>query len=223
MLPLAPPYEQSLLDAGISTLIPATCRGCEMFSSVTQKRVLPQECTPGYWGQNMVSTVRFASALTESMRCHNLSFLVEIGPHPALKGPAMDTLAALGKTEIEYFGSCFRNRPDLEVMLETVGEVINAGLPIVCRNVNGIEKIEGMTAYFEFDKVLTDLPRYQWDHSSSHWAETRVSRNQRFRIFPRHQLLGARSNNDSSLNMMWRNLLMLAEVPWLEDMMVSWP
>lgn len=220
MLPLAPMYIDSLIKAGICFQESPVGSGCEMFSSVTQNKLQPAQCHIGYWGQNMVSTVRFTAAITEAFNSHDLDVLVEVGPHPALKGPAMDTLSSLGKSDVKYFGSCFRNTPDLEAMLDTVGVMIGSGLPVLSANINGLESIQGLRVSYEFGNVLTNLPSYQWDHSMSHWAESRVSQNQRFREFPRHQLLGARKSDDNPLCMSWRNIISLKEVQWLEKIMV---
>lgn len=218
MLPLAPGYERSLHEAGI---LPAACpveSGCQMFSSVTGRRLSPRDCTPDYWVKNMVSPVQFSAALTETIRAHDLDVFVEVGPHPALKGPAMDTLAVLGKDNIVYFGTLCRNKPTFDSLLITVGGMVNAGLQVLTGAVNSMECMNGRKAT---GKVLTDIPKYQWDHSVSYWGETRVSKNQRFRKFPRHQLLGARVNSDTPLSPRWRNLLKLEEVEWLEAMIVS--
>lgn len=169
----------------------------------------------------MVSTVRFSTAVTEAMQAHDLDVLVELGPHPALERPAVDTVTALGKESVRYLSSCVRNKDDFVSMLGTVGEMINANIRLKCESINSVEDFDGVNTKFASSKVLTDLPRYQWDHRISHWAETRVSRNTRHRAFPRHQLLGARSSNDTSLNASWRNILLLKEIDWLKDMMVS--
>ena len=215
MQPLAPLYEQSLRDAGVKPCASSAESECEMFSSVTQQKLSPSECTPDYWAKNMVSPVQFTAALTEAMRCHDLNTLIEIGPHPALKGPSMDTLSSLGKVEINYFGSCYRNQPTLEKLLSTVGEMIVSGLPVLTHSINRSNKSD------KSPQVLTDLPTYPWDHAVSHWAETRVSKNQRFRAYPRHEVLGARINSDTPLHPVWKNMLRLKEVEWLEDMMVK--
>lgn len=221
MLPLAPRYVKSLQNAGISPLISSPGSKGDMFSSVTMKKLLPGECTAEYWGQNMVSTVRFTSALTEAFKSHQLDVLLEIGPHPALKGPSMDTLASLGIQDVGYFASCFRNKPDLESMLNSAGRMICSGVSIIPANINGRVSVHGLESTYEFGKVLVDVPSYQWDHSTSHWAESRLSQNQRFREFPRHQLLGARKFNDTPLSMSWRNIITLKEVDWLQKTMVK--
>lgn len=218
MLPLAPGYERSLHEAGIlPTAYPVESK-CQMFSSVTGQKLSPRDCTPDYWVKNMVSPVQFSAALTETIRAHDLDIFVEVGPHPALKGPAMDTLAMFGKNDIDYFGTLFRNKATFDSLLNTVGGMVNAGLQVLTDAVNSMDCMNARKAT---GKVLTDLPKYQWDHSVSYWGETRVSKNQRFRKFPRHQLLGARVNSDTPLSPRWRNLLKLEEVEWLETMVVS--
>lgn len=189
-----------------------------MFSSVNGQKLSPSDCTPNYWVKNMVSPVQFSAALIETVRSHDLDIFVELGPHPALKGPAMDTLAVLDYTDVIYFGTCFRNKPTFDSILDTIGGMVAAGLKLLTDTVNSTEHVIGQKAT---GMVLTDLPKYQWDHTVSHWAETRVSRNQRFRRFPRHQLLGARVNSDTPLSPRWRNLLRLKELDWLEEMVVS--
>ncbi|KAL9609780.1 MAG: hypothetical protein Q9167_005476 [Letrouitia subvulpina] len=219
MLPLAPLYEKSLRAAGVSPLVTSLFSKCEMFSSVTGRKLLPSECGPIYWVENMVSTVRFTAALAETVKCHNLGALVEIGPHPALKGPTSDTLAAIGRSEVDYFPSCNRNKPDLVALLEMIAGFVNAGLPMNTEAINRIDTENGRAIDHALVPPLTDLPTYQWDHSASHWAETRVSKNLRFRQFPRHQLLGSRLSNDNPLNPTWRNMLRRKEVDWLEKLM----
>lgn len=220
MWSLAPGYEQSLHDAGISPLAPSAEFKCEMISSVTKQKLFSSDCTPEYWAKNMVSPVQFSAALTEMMSLHDIGVLVEVGPHPALKGPVLDTLAVLGKSDITYFGSCVRNKPGFDSILGTVGEMVSAGLHVLTDVVNSTEHLVNSEVKLAHGRVLTDLPKYQWDHSVSHWAETRLSQNQRFRKFPRHQLLGARVHDDTPLNPRWINRLMLKEIGWLEEMMV---
>ena len=221
MLPLAPGYEKSLRNAGISPNAFSVSSECQMFSSVTGQKLSPGDCTSDYWAKNMISPVKFSAALTETMRSNDLGVLVEIGPHPALQGPAIDTLTALGNKDFIYFSSCSRNRPAYESMLDAVGGMVNAGVQVLADAVNSMEYIVGQESKRGPGQVLTDLPKYQWDHSVSYWAETRVSKHYRFRSFPRHQLLGARANCDTSLSPRWRNLLIPKEVEWLEELMAS--
>lgn len=221
MLPLAPKYVKSLRDAGISPFEALIDPKCDMFSSVTGRKLTASQCTPNYWAENMTSTVQFAAALTVAVKCHALNAIVELGPHPTLKGPALQTIATLENNKVVYFGSCSRNVPDMISMLETVGKMMSAGLPVLSEKVNCSETVDRRYTSYKHGKVLTDLPGYQWDHSVSFWAETRLNRNQRLRRFPRHSLLGARSSDDTKFLMVWKNRLLFKEVAWLKEVIVS--
>ncbi|EPS39320.1 hypothetical protein H072_6929 [Dactylellina haptotyla CBS 200.50] len=217
MVPLAGRYVEALEAAGVK---PQEGSGnCRMFSSVTGRELHFSECIPSYWKDNMVSTVRFAPAVSELLKnMPEATAMLELGPHPALKGPVGDILGDLKRSDMLYFGSCSRGKPDFEALLESSGQLIIGGLPCNGGLVNGLEKVEDLKCNHQIGQVLTNLPRYAWDHSAVHWAESRVSKNQRFRQFPRHEILGARSADDTPMHPRWRNILMLREVSWLKDM-----
>ncbi|KAK4448640.1 Nonribosomal peptide synthetase-like protein [Podospora aff. communis PSN243] len=218
MLPMAPSYQASMQAAGVSAIPGAD--SCRMFSSVRGKEVNVDvgDCNAEYWTENMTSTVQFMAAVKSMLgTIPNLQAFVEIGPHPALKGPFQDTLAALDGSSCGstlYFSSCVRGKPDMSALLRTVGEMITAGLEaaLMLERVNNIEAVKGSQPR---NRVLTDLPGYVWDHSVSHWAETRVSKNYRMRKHPAHELLGARKHTDNPIAMSWRSIISLSRVPWL--------
>ena len=65
--------------------------------------------------------------------------------------------------------------------------------------------------------VLTDLPTYRWNHSTSYWHESRQSRNHRQPEFPKHDLIGSKLDCFNSFEPVWRNHLRVADLPWLKD------
>ncbi|KAF2145308.1 uncharacterized protein K452DRAFT_243204 [Aplosporella prunicola CBS 121167] len=217
MLPLAPVYENAMTMAGVSPTSPPEGTSAAMFSSVYGGRINPKSCIPAYWKENMTSTVQFTAAIREMMLQEHVDVLVELGPHPALKGPVSDTIADLGQAELPYFASCFRGKPDMVALLESVGQMIATNMPIDAARINAKEEAHGSKHAYRTGRVLTDLPKYEWDHSSSFWAESRISRNIRFRHFPRHELLGSRIAEDTALCMGWSNILNKKEIPWLEQ------
>ena len=219
MFPLASPYEESLTFADIA---PRLCVGtCDMFSSVTGRRLSQEDFSPSYWRQNMVSTVQFSPALEACLINYpKLSVILEVGPHPALKAPIVETIRSLGRDSITYHSSCSRGVGDFEALLENAGSMIGSGVPLKVANINARETTDGSGYKYEFGDVLTDVPSYQWNHSVSLWKESRVSRNVRFRQFPRNQLLGSRYVDDISSRPSWRSLLMLKEIPWLMELKV---
>jgi acyl transferase domain-containing protein len=66
-----------------------------------------------------------------------------------------------------------------------------------------------------------DLPTYTWNHSTSHWAEPRVSKTYSGRSHPRSDLLGVLVGNSNPLEPQWRNLIRPAEIPWVRDHQVQ--
>ena len=222
MLPVAQRYEEALMKAKVSALEIEV--KCDMFSSVTGRNLVPEDLSPAYWKQNMISPVQLFPALTACMDYHpEATTVVEIGPHSALKGPAQEILRSLGRNSLEYFHTCLREKHDFETILESAGAMIAHGIPLNTPNINANEIIDGPNFKHEYGNVLTDLPSYQWDHSTPFWTESRISRNIRQRRFPRHQLLGSRYVEDTPLSPSWRNLLMLKEVPWLLGLRVISP
>ena len=223
MLPLAPQYERTLQQSGVKSQGPSVA--CDMFSSVTGLKLEPEECTPTYWKDNMTSMVLFYEALAQCMYAHpGVTTIVEIGPHPALKAPVAEILRTIGRNDVDYFHSCSRERNDFVSLLESTGALIAHGVQLDLAKVNAeVETTEAESLSYEHGNVLTDLPRYQWNHSTGFWAESRLSRNVRFRQFPRHQLLGSRGVEDTPSHPSWRNHLLLKEIPWLAEMKVSIP
>ena len=214
MLPVAPRYEMALGDAHVYPLTSTV--NCDMFSSVTGLKLSQEDCSVQYWKQNMVSTVHFFSALSGCMARHpDVSMILEVGPHPALEGPTQESLRNLGKDSVDFFHSCLRGKNDWEALLESAGRMIARGAPLKTPNLNASEITHDLQSKYEYGNVLTDVPAYQWDHSTPFWAESRISRDLRYRQFPCHQLLGSRSIGDIPSCPRWRNLLMLKEVPWL--------
>ena len=220
MLRVAGHYEEALRRARAQRQF--NCKKCDMFSSVTGLRMAEEDCTAKYWSRNMTSTVRFSSAIERCLaEFPKLRTAVEIGPHPALKGPATENFRIQGKGDHKYLGTCSRDRDDFEAILDSVGLIIPQGLPLKPQNINAHEDISGSSTTYYYGKVLTDLPGYQWNHSASFWAESRLSRNVRFREYPRHQLLGSRYVDDIPQRPCWRNNLILKEIPWLAQLEAS--
>lgn len=85
-----------------------------MFSSVTEKEIEAEDCTPMYWKDNLASTILFSQALSRSIGAHSaIGAIVEIGPHPALKGFMAEMLEGIDKTDVEYFHAYFAERKTL--------------------------------------------------------------------------------------------------------------
>ena len=219
MIPVAKKYKQALSRTTASSRVDGNT--CQMFSSVTGQRMALGDCTPEYWSRNMTSTVRFSPAIERCLAdSPEIAATIEIGPHPALKGPVTETFRGLGKKDLGYLHTCSRGNDDFEAILNSAGSMIPRGIPLKLQNINARVIAGESGCKFEYGKVLTDLPTYGWNHNASFWSESRVSRNVRFRQYPRHQLLGSRYVDDIPQHPCWRNHLILKEIPWLVQMKV---
>lgn len=185
-----------------------------MVSSVNGTSINSEDLNPKYWADNMVQPVLFASALEECLqRCKSAPVLLEIGPHPALKAPSMEIARSIGLELPLYLASCTRGRPAYDTLLQSASELLVKGIGLDPDMVNNVE--DDLDA--ALPRVLTDLPPYPWDHSTSFWFETDVSKSVRFRKHRRHLLLGSRALDDSKSFPCWRNHLKLDELPKLKE------
>lgn len=220
MRPLASPYLEKLENAGLD--VERSDTSCSMFSSVTGQEINSNDVFPPYWVKNMTSPARFSHALARCIADQpEATAIVEVGPHPTLKGPAQEVMKSCGMSKLNYIATCNRGENDFESMLSCAGAMIAAGLPLRSKNVNAKEVNDGLNYRHEPGSVLTDLPSYKWNHNASFWVESRLSRNVRFRKFPRHKLLGSRYVDDIPDCPCWRNHLSLKEVPWLQKIKVG--
>ncbi|KAK0554919.1 hypothetical protein OC845_000560 [Tilletia horrida] len=215
MIPLAPAYENALKEYGIKPRPPQV----PMFSSVTARKADWRAMGPAYWTANMVSPVRFEPALIGTLinesEEQNIDILMEVGPHPALKGPARQIMTAVGH-EVPYLGSLVRGVPDYEAVVATAAELHARGFAFDAIAASGFPVLEeGKAAVLAPGKMITGLPTYAWEHTR-YWSETRVIRAHRLRE-ARHTLLGHPVSIGIDHRPRWRNYLRKAEIPWLVD------
>lgn len=170
-----------------------------MFSSVTGGRISPKELgNPEYWVKNLTNRVKFSDSVSlmagfllqqqrKSDATSGKDVILEIGPHSALQRPVKDTINAVaGNKDIEY-DSLLSNTMDSRLALASaVGRLWCRGCLIDLALVN--HPSEHLSAVH----TLTNLPAYPFNHSQSYWVESRLSKNFKFREYPRHELLGVR-------------------------------
>lgn len=180
---------------------------CLFFSSL-KGNLLNENCQlgPNYWQRNLESPVLFNSAC-QKLLCHELAsnlVLLEVGPHSALRGPIRQIQEKVGN-RLPYLSTLKRNQNDIEALLTTVGSLYNLGFHI---NLNKI---------IPSGSILSDLPRYPWDHSRRFWYESRLSKNWRCREHKSHDLLGVRVEESTDFDVSFRNILHSRNIPWLQD------
>ncbi|KAK6504593.1 hypothetical protein TWF481_006532 [Arthrobotrys musiformis] len=183
-----------------------------------------------YWMTNLYSPVRFTQnaggidrlaflAKTKGRKKLDLSHrngmvvtnILEIGPHGALRGPLreiMKTFQHASKT-IKYDTVLVRGSTTVEPLLQAIGSLRCFGFnpDISYLNSDGENQ---QTA------PLVDLPSYPFN-LSSYWAESRRSKDERFRRRKPSELLGTPTPDWQPFCGAWRNYLSRSKSTWMED------
>lgn len=216
MLPCAEPYVQSLRRCGIQVREPMP--GCVWQSTVyTDLDMRSEEAVSmlrdgSYWSDNMVRPVLFFQGLRKALTAGDFDVVLEVGPHPALKGPASQTIQETLQRDLPYHGTFVRGTSAIESFSATLGFLwSNETIPHV--NLEAYETaVSGNKGGY---RVIKGLPSYQWNHEKTYWQESRRSRNMRTRKARVHQLLGDVCPDSSPHRRSWRNVLLEREIPWL--------
>ncbi|KAM4063228.1 polyketide synthase dehydratase [Hirsutella rhossiliensis] len=207
----------------ISDITPVKNSAITFYSTVLGREVPTAQLTADYWVDNMCSPVEFVSALddmvyanteTREMKRKSMAtnLLVEIGPHGALGGPIQQFKVARGGLDhLDYCSLLSRGKGASLTAMTAAASLWMKGASV------DLTRLNRMGETSEPATVLANLPSYRWNHSTSYWHETRVSRNERSPAFPRHDLIGSQLASQNPLEPVWRNYLRLSEVPWLKD------
>jgi acyl transferase domain-containing protein len=198
----------------------AAARGTVRFYSSLHGREVQDLTTldASYWVANLVSPVRFSTALGELCSAEEgqaPDVIVEVGPHAALEGPIKQTLQSISHIQPppRYLPTLVRNQDATQTMLNLAASMYTAGhQQLHFAAINGEDASQPTPP-----KLLTNMQPYPWSRQR-YWAESRLSEQHRRKPFPRHDLLGLLadwSNNDICPT--WRNVLRLDDVPWLRD------
>jgi acyl transferase domain-containing protein len=168
----------------------------------------------GYWRDNMVCPVKFHNAVRLALDEHGpFDCAIEIGPHPALKGPVSQTVKSVTTTPIPYSGTLERSKNDSEAFSCLIGFLWCHLGPSTMSFDSFKEELASPT----LQARLPSMPCYPWDHSQVHYRESRISRQYHFRNSAPHELLGVRTrDDDDEFELRWRNILRPEKTAWLE-------
>ena len=199
----------------------------KFYSSVTGQRADTSELGPSYWVKNMVGQVRFAESLRnlcletgrsgtktrQRGRDPTINILLEIGPHSALAGPIKQILQAdlkLRASKPTYLTALVRKVDAVQTCLALASNLLTEEYAVDIASCNRPTSAEN-------PRVLVDLPQYAWNHSTSYWAESRISKTYRHRPHPRTDILGVPEVSANSPRPSWRNYVRPSEIPWVKD------
>ncbi|RDW61769.1 uncharacterized protein DSM5745_10441 [Aspergillus mulundensis] len=188
------------------------------YSSVTGNEVTwdqAENLAAAYWNDNLVNRVRYTDAVECAVESNGpFDITVELGPHPALRGPTLQNLQDLGQPSPVYTPTLRRGANGVEAMADCLGALWQT-LPIA-----SLDLAQYDTFVRDDDtkpKLLKDLPSYAWDHDQVYWYEPRVWKATRSRKMPSHPLLGVQCPDGVEQEFRWRNFLTPRELPWLLD------
>ena len=210
------PYLASLEKCRIQVHEPAP-DACPWYSSLRDDNVrvtmsMASTLTNNYWRDNMLQPVLFSQALKEAITATGVpGAVLEVGPSPALKGPASSIIEEVAGSSVPYFGTLVRGQNDALAMASALGSIWTI-LGASAIDLQGFQRAFVKDATFSISKAL---PSYPWDHDRVLWNEGRVSKTFRRRSAPKHELLGVPVDAVEG-ELRWRNFLKPKEMPWLK-------
>ena len=224
------PHMQLIADLYLNAIsdvqtLSSNDQGVKMFSSVTGRLIEHSDLGPSYWVSNMVNQVDFLGAVrslcrhSDSVNARRAKYpyvdvLLEIGPHAALGGPIKQILKAEDSkiAEVSYMSVLERGTDACLTALQTAGRLFQSGYPVDIATANNNEQTAPSN-----DGFLVDIPPFPWNRNNKYWGEPQVSKNHRFRKHPRKDLFGAQTIEGLPHEPRWRNMIRLAEIPWVEN------
>lgn len=169
-----------------------------------------------HWVKSLTNPVLFVQSFTNMCfagpdKPSDVDMVIELGGHSALSGPIaqIKETDAFHGTKIGY-GSCLiRKKNAIQTIQSLVCELAQSGYPIDMGGVN-------LTSFGQ-RRVLTDLPKYAWNHQSRHWYEPRTNRAHRMLSEGPHDLLGSLITGTNRISPSWRNVIKPSSLPWIND------
>lgn len=167
-----------------------------------------------YWADNMVGPVLFHEATAFAMGKYGpFHCVIEAGPHTTLRTPVRETMKDHGYQPMPYVGVLDRTKSDGVAIADLIATMwTNFDPPLIDMR----RYVENSPVPQLLNSWLKDAPSYPWDHSKTHWRESRLSEQYHLRQRPPHELLGVRSRDDNHHALRWRNILKLENLSWLE-------
>ncbi|KAJ5178976.1 hypothetical protein N7492_002186 [Penicillium capsulatum] len=215
MQPCAKPYLDELRGCNIQVQNPksttwySSVHGGQPVGGIAVTQALG---TGEYWVENLTSPVLYSQALTAAISATKPSVIVEIGPHPALKGPALQTIASIESTQVPYTGVSARGVGALESMTDAIGEF---WAHIGPRAINTRQYMAIFHPQLSLS-VVAGLPLYPFDHRMEYGYETRKANGWLHKRNSPHPLLGSLSEDLGDGELRWAQNPSPSRMPWLD-------
>ncbi|OHE98079.1 polyketide synthase/peptide synthetase [Colletotrichum orchidophilum] len=218
MLPCVVRYVEAMQQAGVTTQSHSS--QCSWFSIVYDGQPVSSSdvvLSNLYWAENMTSSVLFSAALGSALSASTeYRAVLEFGAHPALKGPASQTIDETLGESIVYHGTLFHGADAIQSVSASLGFVWSH-LDVGAVDLDTYNTaVGGKETKKERLNLIKGLPTYQWKHETKYWHESRTSRHISQRQQTSHSLLGHVSPDSAPHNLWWKNVLKPNEIDWLE-------
>lgn len=206
MVSVADTYE-TILKAALSNFDESYEAKTCLFSSTVLGTLVNSDFSfdSKYWAINLRSKVKFASAVETLLDVKGGGVFLEIGPHSTLAGP-LRQICESTSSHFCYDSMLRKDNDSSQTTLSVFGTLFQQGV-----------RFATSSLYPAGSQVLSGLLPYAWDHRSSFWYESRMSKHWRHRHFPHHCLLGSRTLESPDSQPQWRNMLSLEDEPWIAD------
>lgn len=210
-------YAKSLMGCDIKPL-KAPAHSCTWHSSVSGLPIEDEKqagLKGPYWAANLREPVLFSHAVKSAVTAQQFDLALEVGAHPALQGPTRQIISETLAKDIPYHGTLVRKVDAVDAFTDALG-FLWTHMSASFVNLGNIEKFLAPATKHHKRRVLKDLPLYQWNHDTTHWSESRISRRMRLRKRV-HPLLGDMCADTGPHQLVWRHLLRESEIDWLPD------
>ncbi|KAK4194675.1 hypothetical protein QBC40DRAFT_318825 [Triangularia verruculosa] len=164
-----------------------------------------------YFDSNMLQPVLFQRAVSSALDAKGpFDLAIEVGPHPALKGPVLQTVQEVSSRNLLYTGLLYRGRSAISSVADGLGYIwSHFGKDAVSLlNYDHFLSSDAPTT------LVKGLPKYSWDHQE-YWNESRHAKAVRTRPYTPHELLGHMTPDSHEQEMRWRHILRPIDIPWL--------
>ncbi|KAK2040741.1 putative polyketide synthase [Colletotrichum somersetense] len=217
LLHCAAPYVNAIRAAGVQAMEPAS--KCLWFSSVyCRPATLEMNLSDEYWAVNMIRPVLFHGALKAALEAQEYDLVVEVGPHPALKGPASQTIQEVLGKALPYEGVLSRGYDAVSSTASCLGFLwSHMGEKQVNLHRYGVAVSNDKSPM----RLVKGLPSYQWNHEASYWHESRATKKRRTQNQPFNELLGELLPDSAPHRLSWKHLLRVGEFDWLSGHQVQ--
>ncbi|KAI5922075.1 polyketide synthase-like protein [Camillea tinctor] len=214
MIPCSADYLHSLEQLDIPILPYSENAECTWFSTAYEKDIatMTETLKGPYWDANMRNPVLFMQGIKRACATGSFDLAIEVGPHPALKGPVLQTIQEVLGHDIPYTGLLQRGQNDVEAVVDGLG-YISTHLGKASVNLNSCELFATSNGK---PGLVTGLPSYPWNHENEYWHESRYTKAIHKRSDPVHEILGHLCPDSTEYEMRWRNLLRPKEMPWMK-------